>query len=134
MKSPSEPELVFVYGSLMSGFELNHLMNGGALVGDGRTRGILVSLGTYPGMIDGEGTVRGELYRFDDMPAALDVLDDVEEFDATDPGASAYLRVARPVMLDDGRETSAWVYVYNRPTTGAARITTGDWRLPTERV
>ena len=123
-----EPQLIFVYGLLMRGLELNGHLDGGAFVGCGRVDGRLVSLGAYPGLIDGSGDVRGELYRFDDLPAALDVLDDVEEFDATDPERSLYLRVAKTVRKDDGSEVAAWVYRFNGPTDGAPAIAGGDWR------
>ena len=123
-----EPKLVFVYGLLMRGQDLHHYMKGGVFAAEGCTKGQLVSLGRYPGFIDGSGTVRGELYRFDDLPAALDVLDDVEEFDATDPVNSIYLRVVRPVMVDGGTEVPAWLYIYNGNTQGVPRIRNGDWR------
>lgn len=124
----TEPQLIFVYGLLMRGLELHHHMESGTFLDEGSTSGVLVSLGNYPGLIDGAGTVRGEVYRFDDLPAALDVLDDVEEFDATDPDASLYLRVARPVKMDDGRDVTAWTYVYNQECAGAPRIESGRWR------
>jgi gamma-glutamylcyclotransferase (GGCT)/AIG2-like uncharacterized protein YtfP len=124
----TEPQFIFVYGLLMRGFELHHHMEAGTFVGEGQTDGVLLSLGSYPGLIDGAGSVRGELYRFNDLPAALDVLDDVEEFDATDPDASLYLRVARQVRLDDGRDVAAWTYLYNRTANAAPRIKDGHWR------
>lgn len=122
----ADPSLVFVYGLLMRGHELHHHMESGEYVGDGRVKGALVSLGRYPGLIEGSGSVRGELYRFPDLPAALDVLDDVEEFEPTDPARSLYLRIAMPVRTSDG-EVDAWVYRYNGSTDGAQRIAGGDW-------
>ena len=124
----SEPEFIFVYGLLMRGLELHHHMEAGTFVAAAATKGTLVSVGRYPGLVDGSGAVAGEVYRFADLPAALDVLDDVEEFDATDPQASEYLRVSRPVKLDDGREVIAWLYLYNRAVKGLPVIKTGDWR------
>lgn len=105
-------------------------MESGEFVGDGRVDGALVSLGRYPGLIEGSGSVRGELYRFADLPSALDVLDDVEEFEPTDPSRSVYLRLAMRVRTDDG-EVDAWVYRYNGPTDGAQRIASGDWNKAT---
>jgi gamma-glutamylcyclotransferase (GGCT)/AIG2-like uncharacterized protein YtfP len=125
------PRYLFVYGLLMRGCELHYHMESTVFVGEGRTSGSLWSLGRYPGLTAGPGTVRGEVYRADDMPAALDILDDVEEYAADDPAASLYVRAVRPVRLDDGREVDAWVYLYNRPTAGATRIASGDWRAHT---
>ncbi|HET9343239.1 MAG TPA: gamma-glutamylcyclotransferase family protein [Candidatus Eremiobacteraceae bacterium] len=123
----ADPDLVFVYGLLMRGHELHHHMESGEFVGDGSVDGVLLSLGRYPGLIEGTGSVRGELYRFADLPSALDVLDDVEEFEPTDPSRSLYLRVAMHVKTDDGNDVEAWVYRYNGSTEGAERITSGEW-------
>ncbi|HEY7994433.1 MAG TPA: gamma-glutamylcyclotransferase [Candidatus Eremiobacteraceae bacterium] len=122
----ADPDLVFVYGLLMRGHELHYHMESGEFVANGRVDGVLVSLGRYPGLIEGSGTVRGELYRFADLPGALDVLDDVEEFEPTDPSRSLYLRIAMHVKTDDG-DVGAWVYRYNGPTDGAQPIASGDW-------
>jgi gamma-glutamylcyclotransferase (GGCT)/AIG2-like uncharacterized protein YtfP len=130
VRDRTEPEFVFVYGSLMRGEEHHGHIESGSFAGEGKTAGVLVSLGRYPGLIDGQGSVRGELYRFADMPAALDVLDDFEEYDATDVDASIYVRVARPVSMHDGRIVLAWVYRYNRPAQGEPAIRDGDWRTP----
>jgi gamma-glutamylcyclotransferase (GGCT)/AIG2-like uncharacterized protein YtfP len=124
----TDPQFVFVYGSLMRGLDLHHFLEAGTYEGDATTRGTLVSLGRYPGLVDGPGSINGELYRFDDLPSALDVLDDLEEYDATDPDKSLYLRVARTVRRSDGRDIDAWLYVYNRPVADAPQIKDGDWR------
>jgi len=124
----AQAQLVFVYGSLMRGLYLHHLMEAGTFVGEGTARGMLVSLGRYPGMVEGSGVVRGELYRFDDLPGALDVLDDIEEYDPADPAASPYVRVERPVTTSDGTQLDAWLYVYRGSVAGAPRIDGGDWR------
>lgn len=122
----ADPVLVFVYGLLMRGHDLHHHMDSGEYIGDGRVKGALVSLGRYPGLIEGSGTVRGELYRFADLPAALDVLDDIEEFEPTDPSRSLYLRIPMRVETSDG-EVDAWTYRYNGQTGDAQPIPSGDW-------
>jgi len=124
----AQAQVVFVYGSLMRGLYLHHLMESGTFVGEATARGVLVSLGHYPGLVDGAGEVRGELYRFDDLPAALDVLDDVEEYDPADPAAGPYVRVERTVIASGVAQVDAWLYVYQGPVKGARRIDGGDWR------
>jgi gamma-glutamylcyclotransferase (GGCT)/AIG2-like uncharacterized protein YtfP len=124
----AQAQLVFVYGSLMRGLDLHHLMESGTFSGEGTVLGTLVSLGRYPGMIDGSGVVHGELYRFDDLPAALDVLDDVEEFNASDPDGSPYVRITRPVTTSGGAQVDAWLYLYQGSVKDAPRIAGGDWR------
>jgi gamma-glutamylcyclotransferase (GGCT)/AIG2-like uncharacterized protein YtfP len=123
-----ESAFLFVYGALMRGCELHHHMERASFSGEGSTRGRLFSFGQYAGLVDGEGRVRGELYRFDDLPAALDILDDVEDYNPAEPERSLYVRVVRPVRMDDGRTVDAWVYVFNGSTAGAAQIEGGDWR------
>lgn len=120
--------MVFVYGTLMRGFSRHHYMSDGRFEGGASARGRLISLGEYPALLDGDGTVRGELYSFDDLPVALDVLDDVENFDPANPEGSEYIRDARRVRRDDGVEISAWVYVYNLAAGSAPVIPSGDWR------
>lgn len=121
-------DLVFVYGLLMKGQELHAHVAGGTFVGEGSVRGVLWSFGRYPGLTDGDDEVRGELYRFDDLASALDVLDDVEEYDPSDPAGSLYVRSVRPVRTSTGQPVDAWTYVYNRAVADATRIASGDWR------
>jgi gamma-glutamylcyclotransferase (GGCT)/AIG2-like uncharacterized protein YtfP len=122
------PVRVFVYGTLMRGCSRRHYLSAGRFDGDASTDGRLISLGDYPALINGAGTVRGELYTFTDLPAALDVLDEVEEFDPTNPEGSEFVRDAQRVRRDDGTELLAWLYIYNRPRGTAPIITSGDWR------
>src|ERR1700694_1005568 len=92
----SSSDCVFVYGSLMQGCELHHYLAFAAFVSRATTRGRLFSIGHYPGMTEGDGTVHGELYRFTDVAVALEVLDEVEDYDPSDPEGSPYVRVLRP--------------------------------------
>ena len=124
-----DPSVVFVYGLLMQGHELHHHLEGGRFVGEGRVDGALVSLGRYPGLIEGSGSVRGELYRFADLPSVLDVLDDIEEFEPTDPSRSLYLRIATTAHTQEG-DIEVWVYRYNGPMDAAVPISSGDWNSP----
>ena len=117
----------------MSDLELHRYMERATFLGEGSTNGTLYSLGQYPGLVDGEGRVRGELYRFEDLPAALDILDDVEDYNPTEPERGLYVRVVRNVRMDDGRELDAWAYVYNGPVGAGARIESGDWRAAASR-
>lgn len=88
-------------------------------MGVGRARGRLLSLGSYPGLVEGKGMVRGELYRLDD-PEVLGAVDDEE-------GYNFDRRLTR-VTRDDGRRARAWIYWYRGPRTHALPIPEGDWR------
>jgi gamma-glutamylcyclotransferase (GGCT)/AIG2-like uncharacterized protein YtfP len=126
---PSDSAFIFVYGSLMRGFDLHHHVAGAAFVSPATGRGELYDIGSYPGMVEGDGTVRGELYRFSDIAVALEVLDEVEEYDPLDAAGSEYVRVVRAVRLDtDGSEVASWLYLYNRDVKGLPTIESGDWR------
>jgi gamma-glutamylcyclotransferase (GGCT)/AIG2-like uncharacterized protein YtfP len=119
-------ELVFVYGTLKRGGRYHEVMAsaGGSFLGTARITGRLVSLGDYPGLLPGDGIVRGEVYR---VPAShLHVLDRLEDWDPLDPAGSEYERRWTP--LDDGPVASAWVYWYNpaRLPPGFEPLT-GDW-------
>lgn len=124
----SQSDYVFVYGALMRGLELHHYLAGAVFVDTGWTRGQLLTLGRYPALVAGTDQVSGELYRLADAPAALEALDDVEEFDPADPERSLYLRIRADIHKSDGSVVAAWLYRYNKETAGAAVITSGDWR------
>lgn len=113
---------------MMRGFDLHHYLAGATFIAEGWIAGRLVALGHYPGLLDGDGKVRGEIYRLDDVAASLEALDDLEEFDPADPERSEYLRIVRDVYGEDGAITSAWVYLYNRDASTAPVIKSGDWR------
>jgi gamma-glutamylcyclotransferase (GGCT)/AIG2-like uncharacterized protein YtfP len=121
-------DCVFVYGLLKRGFALNHHCAQGTYIGDATVRGALYSLGEYPGMVEGDGSVHGELYRFPDIALALEVLDEIEEYDPQNPENSLYVRVVKQAVLDKNATTMpAWVYLYNRDVKGLPRIKSGNW-------
>jgi gamma-glutamylcyclotransferase (GGCT)/AIG2-like uncharacterized protein YtfP len=122
-----------VYGGLMRGFDLHHYIAGATYIGEGSTRGKLIALGRYPGLIDGDAWVAGEIYKLGDIPADLEALDDLEDFDPGDPQRSTYLRVSRDVRSHDGSSLHAWVYLYNRDAAGIPAVTSGDWRVQGRR-
>lgn len=101
-----------------------------------RTPGLLVGLGAYPGLIaapNGGQWVFGEFAEFEDtesqkMSALLTQLDSVEQYVPASEASSLYLRRSLPVELEDGSESSAWAYLYNRPYDPRRLIRCGDWR------
>lgn len=120
----AEPELLFVYGTLMRGHSAHRLMTPGLRYLDSaRAAGTLYDLGPWPGFRPGQGVAEGELYAIDD-PAALARLDDWEGIDPAAPEAGEYVRGVVDLPEPAVR---AWVYVYRGPIADAPRVK-GRWR------
>ncbi len=112
---------LFVYGTLMRGEPLYPVLrNVARFEGEGRARGTLVSFGDYPGLLDGDGWVRGEVYVLDD-PDLLPIVDREEE-------EYNFVRRRTGVDMIDGRRVRAWVYRYSGPRASSTLIPGGDWR------
>ena len=124
-------DLVFFYGTLMSGFKRPGRTRVDLALepaGRGWIQAILFDLGIYPAAIPApDGRVRGEVHRLLDPDAVLHSLDEIEGHRPGQPEASLYVRREVPVTLDDGRVAEAWVYLYNAPLGGAQRIESGDY-------
>jgi len=123
MAPPALPatDLLFVYGTLMRGFPLHHVLATGAeWVGAGSIAGRLVDLGQYPAAVpDGAGRAQGEVYRVA-CPDLWRVLDYAE--------GPQYDRRETAVRLADGRTASAFVYWYRGPLDRGVPIVSGDYR------
>src|SRR4029078_4343820 len=124
-------DLVFFYGTLMSGFSrpgrarLEHALRP---IGRGWIHAALFDLGIYPAAIPAHDTrVWGEIHRMLDSDAVLATLDEIEGYSSAEPNASLYTRVEIPVTFQDGRVEKAWVYFYNAPLGRAERIESGDY-------
>lgn len=128
---PKMTDLVFFYGTLMSGFK--RLGRDGldqVLEPKGRAwiNGVLFDLGIYPAAIPAHDTrVWGEVHQMLDADAVLNSLDEIEGYSADEPDVSLYNRVETTVTFDDGHVAIAWVYFYNAPLGRAERIESGDY-------
>jgi len=121
-----EAELIFFYGTLMLPYPTLERLGVERMLayqGWDAVAGRLYSLGRYPALTLGPGSVRGQVFQMLD-PAALAVLDRFEDYRPDDPNGSEYMRKLLPLT---GREASAWVYVFNRPTDGLPPLAGGDW-------
>ena len=117
---------LFIYGTLMPGLRLEAEMQGAERLGPARVPGRLVDVGRYPGLLHGEGTVTGEVYRVSD--AQLARLDEVEEMVPGDRPASQYWREQVLVLQGALAGQRVWTYVYNQPVDGLTPIAHGDYR------
>jgi gamma-glutamylcyclotransferase (GGCT)/AIG2-like uncharacterized protein YtfP len=116
---------LFVYGTLRAGEAARALVAAHvARSVPGTVRGAMYAFPMgYPGLVDGDGAVRGELLWLADLDAALPLLDDYEGED--------FARVERTVELEDGTRLTAWCYVLSDPSSvraaGAVEVPGGDW-------
>jgi len=123
--------LVFFYGTLMTGFQrpgrarLDHALRP---VGRASIEAALFDLGIYPAAIPAQDSrVWGEVHQMLDEEAVLATLDEIEGYRASEPDTSLYTRAEIPVTFHDGRQARAWVYFYNAPLGRAERIESGDY-------
>lgn len=124
-------DLVFFYGTLMSGFKRPGRSNLDQVlkpIGRGCISAALFDLGIYPAAIPAaEGQVWGEVHQMLEPTQALSTLDEIEGYTPDTPDSSLYRRVEIPVTFEDGRSAQAWVYFYNAPLGRAERIASGDY-------
>lgn len=125
-------DLVFFYGTLMSGFarpgriRLNSQLKP---VARGSIEAALFDLGIYPAAVPAsDSRVWGEVHRMLDVSVVLTALDEIEGFTPDEPEHGLYTRAETPVRLEDGRVEFAWAYFYNAPLANATRIESGDYR------
>ena len=124
-------QLVFFYGTLMSGFKRPgraRLDNALKPIGRAWIRAALFDLGIYPAAIPAHDTkVYGEVHQMLDSDAVLTTLDEIEGYSVAEPDSSLYTRLEIPVTFEDGHAATAWVYFYNAPLGRAQRIESGDY-------
>jgi gamma-glutamylcyclotransferase (GGCT)/AIG2-like uncharacterized protein YtfP len=124
-------DLVFFYGTLMSGFKRPGRSGIDAKlspVGRGWIPAALYDLGIYPAAIPAsDSRVLGEVHRMLDIDAVLSALDEIQGFRPTEPDASLYTRAETTVTFLDGPTAAIWAYFYNAPLGRANRIESGDY-------
>lgn len=124
-------DLVFFYGTLMSGFKRRGRSRIDPKLtpeGRGSIPAALFDVGIYPAAVPAsDSRVCGEIYRMFDSASVLTALDEIEGFRPGRPDESLYMRVEAPVTFDDGHVANAWVYFYNAPLGRAPRIESGDY-------
>jgi len=124
-------ELVFFYGTLMTGFDRRRRLGMDEQLqfrGRGWITGALFDLGLYPAAIPAaDGKVFGEVFEVDDPAPVMTALDQIEGYQPSAPDASLYVRRLVPVFLEGVPSAEAWAYFYNAPLGRAPRITSGDY-------
>jgi gamma-glutamylcyclotransferase (GGCT)/AIG2-like uncharacterized protein YtfP len=88
-----------------------------SLIGSGHVTGALYWISTYPGLVAGADRIAGDVLALD---AALLTELDLYEGDE-------YARERMRVMLDEGGEIEAWIYVFRSAERVGRRIESGDF-------
>ena len=95
-----------------------------------RLQACLYQVSYYPGAVPSNNVanqVLGELYQLLQPEQLLPLLDNYEECGEGFAQPQEYRRELQQVTLEDGASVSAWVYIYNRDTSGLKLITSGDF-------
>ncbi|WP_299511786.1 gamma-glutamylcyclotransferase [uncultured Limnohabitans sp.] len=117
---------IFIYGTLLPGLRLEAQMGGARFVAAAQVLGRLVDVGRYPGFLQGDGLVTGEVYEVDELHLAR--LDVVEDMVPGDRAASQYWREQVTVAAGQLHGQPVQTYVYKRPVDGCTAIAHGDYR------
>ena len=124
---------LFVYGSLRSGFRspaYEYISRYFDLVGEGKVKGELYDLGTYPAAkpTDNNKFIIGELYRIrneKEFGCAIGQLDDYEGVHVGSDEEQLYRRDVSEVFIDN-KTTNAWIYWYYGDVYDKPIIESGD--------
>ena len=129
----NEIHLLFVYGSLRSGFQheaYQYMAKYFQLLGPAVVKGKLYDLGDYPAALPTteEKFIQGELYTInenDDFSYVIGQIDDYEGLYTEEGETPLYKREVVTAYIN-GQEATAWIYWYNGSVSGAPEIATGD--------
>ncbi len=96
---------IFVYGTLKRGKRANSLLSDAKFIGSGTVSGYeMYMVSDYPGVVRGEGRVKGEVYEVDG-----ETLKRLDEYEGV---PILYERIEEAVELEDGRKVRAYLYLY----------------------
>ncbi|MFZ2726692.1 MAG: gamma-glutamylcyclotransferase family protein [Methylococcaceae bacterium] len=129
-------DYLFVYGTLRQAIKhpLHQLiMTYADYIANAYLQGQLYEVTTYPAAIisnNNKDKVVGELYKLNNAPLLLAVLDDYEECSPRFAQPHEYLRIQHKVSLENGMTQLAWMYCYQGVVSPLKRIITGDYVAP----
>jgi gamma-glutamylcyclotransferase (GGCT)/AIG2-like uncharacterized protein YtfP len=129
----NESRLLFVYGSLRSGFQhaaYQYMAKYFQLLGHATVKGKLYDMGDYPVALPTteEKFIQGELYTLneaDDFSYVVGQLDDYEGLYAEEGETPLYKRELATVFCN-GQSSTAWIYWFNGSVNNLQEIESGD--------
>jgi gamma-glutamylcyclotransferase (GGCT)/AIG2-like uncharacterized protein YtfP len=85
----------------------------------------------YPGIVNGDGVVIGEVHDFDDdvLNQVIEVMDQIEGCDPNNPERGLYRREVVEAELENGDKVDVNIYIYNGVTYETSKISSGNWEL-----
>ena len=116
---------LFIYGTLREGEERSEILSefSSKAYKDCNIRGRLIDLpGGYPGLINGDDSVVGEIHHTPKIQNALKKLDMIEGFKGYGEDGSLFHRV-----LTYSNDIPCWTYVYAGSPDDGPVIESGDW-------
>ena len=127
--SETASDYLFAYGTLIPGCEPPHMTSICSrmrLVGEGTAHGTLYDLGAFPGVVEGDGMVRGAVLRV--PPDAWAAMDAYEGCPVPGGDDGLFRRILTRATLDTGESVDCWLYIYARDLRDARLVESGDWR------
>lgn len=129
----NESRLLFVYGSLRSGFQhaaYQYMAKYFQLLGHATVKGKLYDMGDYPVALPTteEKFIQGELYTLneaDDFSYVIGQLDDYEGLYAEEGETPLYKRELATIFCN-GQSSTAWIYWFNGSVNNLQEIESGD--------
>jgi len=126
-------DYLFAYGTLQPGLvpvPMYEVARKLTPIGKGYVRGVLYSVGRYPGAIPDAHSphqISGTVVELPEDRDILRLLDAYEGIDPDSPKTSEYVRERQTVELADGRSVECWFYRCNLPVSPSQIIASGVW-------
>jgi len=133
MKTNSQPNYLFVYGTLRKEFGLQlstDLKDDISFVENAVINGELFDIGEYPAALptnDESSKIKGEIYQVKHPRKVFKILDEYEGYNRKHLKESEYYRKKEVLMRENGENIIAWVYWYNFPVPNEKRIFESDY-------
>ncbi|MAI80544.1 MAG: hypothetical protein CL917_16505 [Deltaproteobacteria bacterium] len=124
------PSTLFTYGTLMQNQarwpDIADMIV--KPVTSAKCKGSLWEVEDYPGLINDEGLVHGELAPMALPEKWVQPIDEIEGFLGYGKPHSLYRRIIRKIQSEK-KTVHGWTYLYLGSTSGLLKIDAGDWRL-----
>ncbi len=127
-------EYLFTYGTLQKEFDIpinKEISQYLKPITTGYFLGKLFEVDEYPGAIQTESDfypIKGKIFQVTDSKA-WQLMDDYEECSDKFPTPHEYKREKIEIRTDEGKRITAWIYLYNYPTSKLTEIKNGDYIL-----